>query len=141
NSLSDLFHENVKDDWIDKAFAVMALCPQHVFQILTKRPERMLDYLSDPKLYDRLEDAACEVANSPCACLVIEESVGGPLPNVWLGVSVENQKYANERIPLLLNTPAAVRWLSIEPLLGPVDLTKVKHKLCDDDAPLKPVMG
>ena len=97
----DLFHESVPDAWIDRVFAVMALAPQHTFQVLTKRAVRMREYLTHPR---RLS--------------VIDL----PLPNVWLGVSVEDQARANERIPELLATPAAVRWLSMEPLLGPIDL-------------------
>ena len=91
NSMSDLFHEKVQYEWIDEIFAVMGQCPQHVFQVLTKRPERMQRYLAD---FDT------------------------PLPNVWIGVSVEDQETADERIPILLNSKAAVRWVSYEPALG-----------------------
>jgi len=127
NSMSDLFHENVPDEWIDRIFAVMALCPQHIFQVLTKRPQRMLEYLSS---LDFEQDrhpwgkAATSLGVSPCAESMIEDAAF-PLPNVWLGVSVEDQKAADERIPLLLQTPAAVRFISAEPLLGPIDLTKI----------------
>lgn len=100
----DLFHEAVPDEWIDRVFAVMALAPQHTFQVLTKRAGRMREYLTHPRL-PRVIDL--------------------PLPNVWLGVSVEDQVRANERIPHLLATPAAVRWISAEPLLGPIDLTAI----------------
>jgi len=99
NSMSDLFHWQVSVTFIDQVWEVMAQCPQHVFQILTKRPTRMRNVV------DHL---------LPC----------GILENVWLGVSVEDQKTADERIPLLLQTPAAVRFLSCEPILGPVDLTR-----------------
>jgi protein gp37 len=119
DSTSDLFHENAPDEWIDQAFAVMALCPQHTFQILTKRPERMLDYLSDPLIYIRIHRQACQI---PCPSDVPQFVAVPPLPNVWLGVSVEHQAAADERIPLLLRTPAAVRFISAEPLLGRVDL-------------------
>ncbi len=91
-SMTDLFADFVKDEWINNILAVMALCPQHTFQVLTKRPERMKEYFS--------------VASS----------------NVWLGTSVERQQEADERIPLLMQTPAAVRFISAEPLLGPIDL-------------------
>jgi protein gp37 len=101
NSMSDLFHEKVSDLRIDLLFKIMRECPQHTFQILTKRAFRMKEYFERP-----LEWAI---------------SHAFPLPNVWLGVSVEDQKTADERIPLLLNTPAAVRWVSYEPALGPVD--------------------
>ena len=105
NSMSDLFHEGVPDSFIDKVFAVMALSPQHTFQILTKRPERMCKYLSSPNRPDALDEGAAF----------------SPLRNVWLGVSTENQETADERIPLLLQTPAAVRFVSAEPLLGAID--------------------
>lgn len=124
NSMSDLFHEEVPDHFIDKVFAVMALCPQHTFQVLTKRAERMRDYLSDthqtPSRQTRWEQAAYIIAKSPCAAGIVSDAAF-PLPNVWLGVSVEDQQRADERIPLLTSTPAAVRFLSCEPLLGPLD--------------------
>lgn len=135
NSMSDLFHESVPDYVIDQVFAVMALCGQHIMQVLTKRSERMREYLSHPDVRDRIE---CEMDQ------IIRERVDPlnrrsddlratapdldetwPLPNVWLGVSVEDQKRADERIPDLLATPAAVRFLSCEPLLGPVDINRV----------------
>lgn len=125
NSMSDLFHEKVTDEMIDKAFAVMALTPQLTYQILTKRPERMREYLIGSNLVGdgegrawRVEQAMCEFNNWQS---VNGESPEWPLPNVWLGVSVEDQKTADERIPLLLQTPAAVRWISAEPLLSAVD--------------------
>lgn len=120
NSMSDLFHENVPDDFIDKVFAVMALAEKHVFQVLTKRPERMLAYLSDPGLEDRIGYQAIPKVH--------DKSYGvlkWPIENVWMGVSVEDQATADERIPLLLQTPAAVRWVSAEPLIGPVDFEDV----------------
>jgi protein gp37 len=117
NSMSDLFHEKVKDEWIDRIFAVMATACQHTFQVLTKRPARMADYaqaLVDgrrglPPVWDEGEQRERHCAGLP--------------PNVWLGVSVEDQATADERIPLLLETPAAVRWVSYEPALGPVDFS------------------
>lgn len=112
NSMSDLFHESVPDDFIDKVFAIMAQCPEHTFQILTKRPKRMLSYLSAKNLGRRVNSYLPSTVNYPI-----------PPKNVWLGVSVEDQKSADERIPLLLRCPAAVRWVSAEPLLGPVNLT------------------
>lgn len=98
-SMTDLFGRWVKDEWLDKIHHVMWRASQHTFQILTKRADRMLDYMRDP--------------NTPG---------GKPLPNAWYGVSCEDQKTADERIPLLLQTPAAIRWTSAEPLLGPVSL-------------------
>lgn len=146
NSMSDLFHPDVPDKYIDKVFTIMALAPQHKFQVLTKRPERMLKYI-----LERQENICeCIALDTPDVAPEIVEGLGGewvppqkdgygrvelpgyfdrveipwPLPNVWLGVSVENQQAAGQRIPLLLQTPAAVRFLSCEPLLGRVDLFK-----------------
>lgn len=121
----DLFHESVPDEWIDQVFAVMALSPQHTFQVLTKRAGRMRDYFA--KLQDtcerddRLGRLIRAVSVDDDACLKIK----WPLANVWLGVSTERQQEADERIPLLLQTPAAVRFISAEPLLGPIDLTNL----------------
>lgn len=117
NSMSDLFHEDVPDEFLSEVFAVMAMAKRHVFQVLTKRPDRMLDVMSDPIFY---EAVLGEVKAS--SKFIDFVSMEWPLPNVWLGVSVEDQAAADERIPLLLQTPAAVRWISAEPLLGPVDL-------------------
>ena len=105
DSMSDLFHESLPDDVLDRVFEIMARCPQHTFQILTKRPENMLRWLEAPS---RLAWPPDE----------------WPLPNVWLGVSVEDQATADERIPLLLEVPAAKRFVSYEPALGPVDLSR-----------------
>lgn len=132
----DLFHESVPDDWIDRVFAVMALASHHTFQVLTKRSARMRDYCDGITsasgagwVLDQAESmkpsdqwngnvyqARHELAEHSC------------LPNVWLGVSVEDQQRADERIPDLLGTPAAVRWVSAEPLLGPVDLNRIREE-------------
>ncbi len=112
NSLSDLFHDEVPDDFIEHVWDVMAATPQHTYQILTKRPARMASVLR------RLHD--CDHGGSLSASCGYCE----PLPNVWLGVSVEDQRAADLRIPKLLETPAAVRFLSCEPLLGPLELSK-----------------
>lgn len=120
NSMSDLFHADVPDEFIDRVFAVMALCPQHTFIVLTKRPERMLEYLiARSKSAQPWKDGARAVGYA----LDYEgiSLVPFPLPNVYLGVSVEDQRTADERIPLLLQTPAAVRVVSAEPLLGPIN--------------------
>ncbi len=110
NSLSDLFHEDIPDAFIHRVFRTMGEAPQHTFQILTKRPNRMRDYINDQQR------------------VWANIGLGGPLQNVWLGgVSVENQHFADERIPLLLDTPAAVRFLSCEPLLGPLNLYDFLH--------------
>lgn len=120
NSMSDLFHESLTFEEIDRVFAVMAACPQHQFQILTKRPKRMAEYLNDPSTDDRVAMAGERLAAEQGWCHAHEDEYW-PLPNVWLGVSVENQKEAERRIPYLLDVPAAVRFLSCEPLLGPID--------------------
>ncbi len=136
NSMSDLFHESVTDEYIDRVFAVMALCPQHTFQVLTKRPERMREYLASTfgpvqlgDVFDRTVNIVAPWIWEHCGGeeaieRIVEARKHGYLKNVWLGVSVEYQQTADERIPLLVQTPAAVRWLSVEPLLGPVDLRK-----------------
>jgi protein gp37 len=139
NSTSDLFHESVPDEWIDRIFAVMALAPQHTFQVLTKRPERMQQYLDcidaefhagPDDLNERFGEHCVQLSGDPCAAGWFEDHVNWPLPNVWLGTSIEDQATADARIPHLLDTPAAVRFLSAEPLLGPVDLTMVpSHKI------------
>ncbi|WP_110933769.1 DUF5131 family protein [Paenibacillus bouchesdurhonensis] len=100
NSMSDLFHPDVPDGFIEQVFRVMTIAQHHTYQILTKRPERMRDWILQ------------------------RGWIMSELPHVWLGVSVENQKAADERIPHLLQIPAVVRFLSCEPLLGPVDLSK-----------------
>jgi len=117
NSMSDLFHDDVPDDYIARVFAVMAATPQHTYQILTKRHARMRSLLNSPAFNIALDLRLSESIGRKAA-----ERVEWPLPNVWLGVSVEDQKWADIRIPALLETPAAVRFLSCEPLLGPVTL-------------------
>lgn len=129
NSMSDLFHENVPDEWIDAIFAVMALCRQHTFQVLTKRAERMRAYMANVEREARWMNNVAQLFEIDSSLLDRRYPVIGqrdpwlPLPNIWLGVSTEDQKRADERIPLLLQTPAAIRFISAEPLLGPIDLT------------------
>lgn len=106
NSMSDLFHDDVPAGFIGRVFSVMAQTPQHTYQVLTKRHGRMRSLLRDPDFRSHTGVA-------------VED---WPLANVWLGVSVEDQQWADTRIRHLVQTPAAVRWLSCEPLLGPVDL-------------------
>jgi protein gp37 len=116
NSMSDLFHESVPVHHIANIFAVMALASQHTFMVLTKRAARMVDVLTGDRF-------ASEYAE--CIHVLTEGSWTGvyePLKNVWLGVSAETQRDADRRIPWLLQTPAAVRFVSCEPLLGPVVL-------------------
>lgn len=131
NSMGDLFHEDTPDEWIDQVFAIMAVCSRHQFQVLTKRADRMRDYVS--KWFERLavmnpwvdHPAGRERFSGLVDWMVLPKV----LPNVWLGTSAEDQTRANERIPLLLKTPAAVRFVSLEPLLGPIRLWWM-----DDDA-------
>ena len=160
NSMSDLFHPDVPFDFIDRVFAVIVSCtvfknrPDHVFQILTKRPERMADYFStspseliqrwakagDGWIFTDNPDVLFSEAVYSQVCHMWDKdgrnSSGSaykpwgypeqlfPLSNVWLGVTAENQQTADERIPLLLQTPAAVRFVSVEPMLGEVDLSE-----------------
>lgn len=109
-SMGDLFHKDVPDEFIAKVLDIIEKAPQHIFMVLTKRPERAEAFLN-----------WCKVlwANSPI------RPASCPPSNLWLGTSVEDQKTADERIPLLLQTPAAKRFVSYEPALGPVDLTRL----------------
>lgn len=121
NAHGDLFHENVPDEAIDRLFAVCALTPQHTHMILTKRAARMREWFAaDQARRDGIRAAYDAMGYSEVWL------PAWPLPNVWLGVSVEDQERADERIPDLLATPAAVRFISAEPLLGPVDLTALE---------------
>lgn len=125
----DLFHEGVPDEWIDRVFAVMALAPQHTFQVLTKRSDRMRRYMTDGGAYARVLRAAEPLrARWPKLGSIPISDVrhGAFWPHVWLGVSAERQQEADERIPDLLATPAAVRFVSLEPLIGPIDLRNVR---------------
>lgn len=117
----DLFHENVPDEWIDRVFAVMALAPQHQFQVLTKRADRMREYITHHLTGFRIRSEMQAIRRQAIVEMV------WPLPNIWLGVSVEDQQRANERIPDLMATPAAVRWLSCEPLLDFISLEEAWH--------------
>ncbi len=140
NAHGDLFHDAVPDEVIDRQFAVMALTPQHIHMVLTKRPERMREYVTHLHRWHRniggaayevmlaatakISGAVTETYPAKCAASrqhALDQLERG-LPNVWLGTSVEDQTRADERIPALLATPAAVRFISAEPLLGPVDL-------------------
>lgn len=137
-SMTDLFADFVTDEMIDRVFALMALCPQHTFQVLTKRPERMRAYLSAAGVADRILDLAAILLRRrfgvpedvPTERLEKLDPRPWPLPHVWLGVSAEDQEAADARVPVLLATPAAVRFLSCEPLLGPIDL---RAWLSDED--------
>lgn len=164
NSMGDLFHESIPDEWIDYVFAIMALCPQHTFQVLTKRSGRMREYFAETwqpaparsihlggdktidipaekrpsDRWDRINRAIDDVTMSPLfdneRFWTPEGSLIGrpawprrPLPNVWLGVSTEDQRRADERVPDLLATPAAIRFVSAEPLLGVIRFDRIAH--------------
>ena len=129
NSMSDLFHPDVPDAFVDEVFAVMSLTQRHVFQILTKRPDRMRAYMRRIDASPLLLDIARRVISNTRGILSFRYDFAWPLPNVWLGVSVEDQATADERIPLLLQTPAAVRWISAEPMLGPVDVQAAINRM------------
>lgn len=122
NSMSDLFHPDVPFGFVDQVFAVMALTPRHTYQVLTKRPDRMLEYLGIDRHAQAYRDGA--LLGSIHFDLARDDYAGplNPLPNVWLGTSCEDQVRADDRIPYLLRCPAAVRFISAEPLLGPIDL-------------------
>jgi protein gp37 len=115
NSMSDLFHDAVPDEFIAHVWAVMGTTPQHTYQVLTKRHGRMRSLLSSVAFKLEVIRRAQDLHEHRMAPML-------PVDNVWLGVSVEDQKRADLRILALLGTPAAVRFLSCEPLLGPVDL-------------------
>lgn len=140
--MTDMFGPWVPCELLDRVFAVFALRPDVVFQVLTKRPERMREYLKGvrPDGEQTRLSCAAEVFELTCQGLYggrtdlgqgVFVTVDGlrdwPLPNVWLGVSAENQHWADVRIPELLATPAAVRFVSAEPLLGPLELEKLIH--------------
>lgn len=127
NSLSDLFHADVSDEFIAEVWAVMAACPQHVFQLLTKRHGRMRSLLSSPRWPELLVSRAHWPRD-------VDPEL--PLPNVWLGVSVEDQTWARTRLPALMDTPAAVRWVSAEPLLGPLDLALWLYRIPEPTTPV-----
>jgi len=141
NSMSDLFHPEVPEDFIDSVFGVMWAClygrneqDGHIFQVLTKRADRMHDYFRK----DRREAWARSAVQhgggiDPDGIWDQTMNHDGPHPRIWLGVSVEDQAAADERIPLLLDTPAAVRWISAEPLLGPVRLSGLPGLPSDDE--------
>jgi protein gp37 len=137
NSMSDLFHKDVPDEYIARVFAVMALTPHHTYQVLTKRHARMRSLLSSKDKWRELLYEAADWAVGIDLPIPAERFVEvrrwiygtgrwpeivPPLPNVWLGVSTEDQHWADIRIPALLETPAAIRFISAEPLLGPIDL-------------------
>jgi protein gp37 len=132
NSMSDLFHEKLTNEQIAIIFGVMGAARQHTFQVLTKRARRMREWFEwalgsgGPDICE-LTCTALDAAGFERGCgSAFDHLEDWPLPNVWLGVSVENQDAADDRIPHLLTTPAAVRFLSCEPLLGSVDLHAIQ---------------
>ena len=137
NSMSDLFHEELSNLDIAAVFGVMAASPQHTFQVLTKRASRMREWF-DWAAKQTTHGATPVDTAEAMQCIAIDfrridkaprfqwnADATWPLPNVWLGVSVESQRFADERVPELLRTPAAVRFVSYEPALGPVDFTRI----------------
>lgn len=167
DSMSDLFHGDVPDEFIAQVFTVMAMAPEHTFQVLTKRPGRMASLLKPriggpldglPVTFSDFSDLVGRSAMHHCKETGLRPDwpdapdgsgrsyLQWPLPNVWLGVSVENQKRAEVRIPKLLETPAAVRFLSCEPVLGPVDfsawLGRMEYERDDGQAAIyRPALG
>lgn len=125
NSMGDLFHEAVPDAWVDRVFAVMALAPHHTFQVLTKRAARMREFVTSLHAARALAPIAWHLVKD-IELAPRDMTLARTLPNVWLGVSAEDQKRADERIPELLATPAAVHFASNEPALGPVDYTRLQ---------------
>lgn len=148
NSMSDLFHPKVTDEFIAKVFGMMALAGRHTFQVLTKRAPRMASLLNRPDFRNAVAEHASDLIGSrawqrwqldlddrwtaeqagPVQQVGVFTSRATlwtppwPLRNVWLGVSVEDQEQADARLPYLRRTPTVVPWLSCEPLLGPLDL-------------------
>ncbi|MCP4566509.1 MAG: phage Gp37/Gp68 family protein [FCB group bacterium] len=130
--MGDLFHESVPFELIDRVFTIMAQCPQHTIKVLTKRPGRMLEYYK--RLSPALDQGMIELPRHERLTIGDFRKKTGecfrrhwPLPNVHIGVSVEDQATADERIPLLLECPAAVRFISAEPLLGPIDFSGAEY--------------
>ena len=126
NDMTDLFGDWVPDEWIERHFTVFALTPKHTHIILTKRAERMREYLGDPEAPRRIALAASRMQN---AVTPADSLPMWPLPNVWGLVSVEDQARADKRLPPLIDAPLAVRGVSYEPAIGPVDLSGF---LCDN---------
>lgn len=156
NSMSDLFHKDVPFEFIDKVFAIMALCPQHTFQVLTKRPERAAEYFAagwvdsghffsyadsnkSGWINKWLREDNSAVKEAWARLYKTKSRLEWPLDNVWIGTSVEDQATADERIPHLLKVPAKVRFLSCEPLLGRVALSQYLVGYDPDGAEMLPL--
>jgi protein gp37 len=135
NSMSDLFHPAVPDEWIDRVWSIMELCPSHTFQVLTKRPERMAKHLAMRRsggmllLKPGLPPVGCsdQVADH------WGKAVPTLLPHVWLGTSCEDQLAADDRLPSLCKCPTVVRFVSCEPLLGPIVLSDALAEWWESD--------
>lgn len=139
-NMGDPFHPDVTDAQLDQIVGIMACCWQHTFHLLTKRWERMHDYFAgldaEPDVADRLagavytatrsQDAECHAANSINNLLATSHNVGWPMRNLCLGATIWGQPSADRAVPILLSTPAAKHFVSVEPMLGPVDLTHVR---------------
>jgi protein gp37 len=121
NSLSDVFHDQVPDEFIAEAFAVMAATPRHIYQLLTKRHGRMKALLNSEQFVAMIREKITELDG-------YTGKIEWPLPNLWAGVSAEDQPTAERRVHALLATPAAVRWVSDEPQLGPIDLRNLRAR-------------
>lgn len=145
NSMSDVFHDEVSNETIAAIFGVMSQAPRHVFQVLTKRPERMVAWFAwiDSLSMSPIETLAYCTGRAGVRELVgcWEPAPAWPLPNVWLGVTTEDQQRAEERVPLLLRTPAAKRFVSVEPQLGHVDLTTIGEYQGEPLSALEEVVG
>lgn len=135
--MTDLFGDWVPDWMIDQCYAVMALTPRHRHMILTKRADRMRTYFTAPDLYPRILQAAAHIREKypELASVGISDPALHPPRWIYKGVSAGNQPMADLRIPLLLQTPAAVRFISAEPLLGPVDLATTRLRTCRSEDP------
>lgn len=145
-SRSDLFGEGVQDEWIDRVYAVMALCPQHLFLTLTKRPERQRRWLTTDGL--KIGSGVGAIAGRTRGQVVLYEASvkllshgrnwgdagmpTWPLPNVWSGVSIWDQDSADRLIPDLMATPTARQFVSAEPLLGMVSLNRIHESFTDE---------
>jgi len=149
-SMGDLFHEDVPFDYIDRVFAVMALCPWHTFQILTKRPRRAVGYMNDYDGYTDKLGPIGEIMQDEFGWMTPEDAANiappgselpkwpeWPLSNIWLGVTAENRPMWYERVPILKQIEAAKRFVSYEPALGPlgeVNLTNIDWVICGSES-------
>lgn len=154
NSMSDLFHPGVPFEFVAAVFGVMAACPQHTFLVLTKRPRRAVEFFAWlPAQFPSAHERGAARGARWFAWSTYELDKHGkhifdyaaewpwPLPNVHIGVSAEDQATFDERVPLLLQCPAAVRWVSAEPLLGPIDMTRCGEYRGDPISALETIIG